>query len=413
PTASRAGGHRGLPARDAVGALVGGGGRCHDVGGRDRHRPHHRFGRGTDGALRRGPFLSLTMAATCEIPNGTRPRIEVRDLEMVYGARIIQRNLNLAVQAGDIFVIMGPSGSGKSTLLRHMIGLVPPARGDVFYDGASFWTADTNDRQRMLRRVGVLYQDGALWSSMTLAENVRFPLEQFTDLPPATIRGIASLKLALVGLAGFEEFYPSEVSGGMRKRAGLARAMALDPDILFFDEPSSGLDPINSRALDDLIVELRDSLGATVVMVTHALATAAILGGDRFLRRTQTVVAYFDGSLKGLEIGAPVTFNGVKIGSVIDIGVVIDRRDASIRTPVVFNIDFRHFHLAGGGRIKAPGDLPKSELLIEHGLRARLAVQSFVTGQLAVELNFYPKTPVRLTGLTKDYVEAPTIPSQV
>ena len=143
-----------------------------------------------------------------------------------------------------------------------------------------------------------------------------------------------------------------------------------------------------------------------------AVASVVILGGDHFLRRTQTVVAYFDGSLKGLEIGAPVTFNGVKIGSVIDIGVVIDRRDASIRTPVVFSIDFRHFHLAGGGRIKAPGDLPKSELLIEHGLRARLAVQSFVTGQLAVELNFYPKTPVRLTGLTKDYVEVPTIPSQ-
>jgi len=143
-----------------------------------------------------------------------------------------------------------------------------------------------------------------------------------------------------------------------------------------------------------------------------AVASVVILGGDHFLRRTQTVVAYFDGSLKGLEIGAPVTFNGVKIGSVIDIGVVIDRRDASIRTPVVFSIDFRHFHLAGGGRIKAPGDLPKSELLIEHGLRARLAVQSFVTGQLAVELNFYPKTPVRLTGHTKDYVEVPTIPSQ-
>jgi len=135
------------------------------------------------------------MAATCEIPTGTRPRIEVRDLEMVYGGRVIQRNLNFAIQPGDIFVIMGPSGSGKSTLLRHMIGLVTPARGDVFYDDVSFWTADTNDRQRMLRRVGVLYQDGALWSSMTLAENVRLPLEQFTDLPPATIRGIASLKL--------------------------------------------------------------------------------------------------------------------------------------------------------------------------------------------------------------------------
>src|SRR5216117_2699809 len=187
--------------------------------------------------------------ATVDVATGIRSRIEVRDLDMMYGDRVIQRDLNFAVEPKDIFVIMGPSGSGKSTLLRHMIGLVPPARGDVFYDYVSFWTADTNDRQRMLRRVGVLYQDGALWSSMTLAENVRLPLEQFTDLPPATIRGIASLKLALVGLAGFEEFYPSEVSGGMRKRAGLARAMALDPDILFFDEPSAGLDPINSRLL--------------------------------------------------------------------------------------------------------------------------------------------------------------------
>ena len=233
------------------------------------------------------------MAATCEIPTGTRPRIEVRDLEMVYGGRVIQRNLNFAIQPGDIFVIMGPSGSGKSTLLRHLIGLVPPARGDVFYDDVSFWTADTNDRQRMLRRVGVLYQDGALWSSMTLAENVRLPLEQFTDLPPATIRGIASLKLALVGLAGSEEFYPSEVSGGMRKRAGLARAMALDPDILFFDEPSSGLDPINSRALDELIVELRDTLGATVVMVTHELASIfAIATNSVFLdEKAKTITA--------------------------------------------------------------------------------------------------------------------------
>ena len=143
-----------------------------------------------------------------------------------------------------------------------------------------------------------------------------------------------------------------------------------------------------------------------------AVAGVVVLGGGHFLRRAETVVAYFDGSLKGLDIGSPVTFNGVKIGSVVDIGVVIDPRDGSIRTPVVFSIDLRHLHLAGGGRIKAPGDLPKSELLIEHGLRARLAVQSFVTGQLAVELNFYPKTPVRLTGLTKDYVEVPTIPSQ-
>jgi phospholipid/cholesterol/gamma-HCH transport system ATP-binding protein len=218
------------------------------------------------------------MTPTVDVTAGIRPRIEVRDLDMMYGDRVIQRNLNFAVERRDIFVIMGPSGSGKSTLLRHMLGLVPPSRGDVYYDDTSFWTADAEGRQRILRRVGVLYQDGALWSSMTLAENVGLVVEEFTDLPPATIREVAALKLALVGLAGFEDFYPSEISGGMRKRAGLARAMALDPDILFFDEPSSGLDPITSRLLDDLILELRDSLGATVVMVTHELASIFAIG---------------------------------------------------------------------------------------------------------------------------------------
>ena len=207
-----------------------------------------------------------------------RPRIEVRGLTMMYGDRVIQRDLTFAVAPRDIFVIMGPSGTGKSTLLRHMIGLVPPVRGDVDYDGASFWTADDEGRRRMLRRIGVLYQQSALWSSMTLAENVALPLEEFTHLPSATVRDIASLKLALVGLAGFESFYPSEISGGMRKRAGLARAMALDPDVLVFDEPSSGLDPVSSRRLDDLILELRDSLGATVVIVTHELASIFAIG---------------------------------------------------------------------------------------------------------------------------------------
>jgi phospholipid/cholesterol/gamma-HCH transport system ATP-binding protein len=216
--------------------------------------------------------------ATIDIATATRPRIEVRDLDMMYGDRVVQRDLNFAVEPGDIFVIMGPSGSGKSTLLRHMIGLLPPARGDVYYDDASFWGADAKGRQQILRRVGVLYQEGALWSSMTLAENVGLPVEEFTDLPPAEIRDVAALKLALVGLAGFEDFYPSQISGGMRKRAGLARAMALDPDILFFDEPSSGLDPITSRLLDDLILELRDSLGATVVIVTHELASIFAIG---------------------------------------------------------------------------------------------------------------------------------------
>ena len=181
-------------------------------------------------------------------------RIEIRNLTMAYGDRAIQRDLSFTVRRGDIFVIMGGSGCGKSTLLRHMIGLNQPARGDVLYDGRSFWTAEPAQRDQMMRRFGVLYQSGALWSSMTLAENVALSLGEYTDLSPARIDEVVSLKLALVGLAGFEEFYPSEISGGMRKRAGLARAMALDPDILFFDEPSAGLDPISSHLLDELIL---------------------------------------------------------------------------------------------------------------------------------------------------------------
>src|SRR5499433_296244 len=201
------------------------------------------------------------------------PRITVDDLTMAYGSFVIQRDLSFTIARAEIFVIMGGSGCGKSTLLNHMVGLRAPAKGDVFYDGQSLCRAAGEERDRLRRRLGVSYQAGALWSSMTLAENVALPLEAFTELSSKQIREIVSLKLALVGLAGYEEFYPSEVSGGMLKRAGVARAMALDPDILFFDEPSAGLDPISSRRLDDLILELRASLGATMVVVTHELAS--------------------------------------------------------------------------------------------------------------------------------------------
>ena len=200
-------------------------------------------------------------------------RLAVRDLEMAYGDRVIQRDLTFAIAPGEIFVIMGGSGCGKSTLLRTLIGLLAPTRGEVLYDGVRFGDADPEARDRVLRRIGVLYQSGALWSSMTLAENVALPIQEYTGLDGDEIRRLVSLKLALVGLAGCEHFYPFEISGGMRKRAGLARAMALDPDILFFDEPSAGLDPVTSRRLDDLILELRDSLGTTVVVVTHELAS--------------------------------------------------------------------------------------------------------------------------------------------
>lgn len=207
---------------------------------------------------------------------------------MTYGDFVIQHDLNFAVRHGDTFVIMGGSGCGKSTLLRHMIGLKKPARGKVIYGGKSLWEASPEERQALLRGVGVLYQKGALWSSMTLAENVAMPLQEYTDLAPSEVQELVSLKLALVGLAGFDDYYPSEISGGMQKRAGLARAMALDPKILFFDEPSAGLDPISSRLLDDLIIELRDSLGATVVIVTHELASIFAIGTNSVFLDTDT-----------------------------------------------------------------------------------------------------------------------------
>jgi len=208
------------------------------------------------------------------------PHIVVRNLTMAYGSFVLMRDLNFTVRRGDIFIIMGGSGCGKSTLLRHLIGLKEPAAGEIFYGDVNFTRAGPGERERLLRRFGVLYQGGALWSSMTLVENVGMALSQFTDLVPDQIREIASLKLAFVGLKGFEDYYPSQISGGMQKRAGLARAIALDPEILFFDEPSAGLDPISSRLLDDLILELRASLGATVVVVTHELASIFTIGNN-------------------------------------------------------------------------------------------------------------------------------------
>jgi phospholipid/cholesterol/gamma-HCH transport system ATP-binding protein len=168
---------------------------------------------------------------------------------------------------------MGGSGSGKSTLLKHLIGLKAPAKGSILFDGEDFLEADERARKGILRRMGVLYQNGALWSGLTLAENVALPLEEYTALDARSIGEVVSLKLALVGLRGFEAFYPAEISGGMRKRAALARATALDPEVLFFDEPSSGLDPITASRLDDLILQLRDSFGTTIVVVSHDLAS--------------------------------------------------------------------------------------------------------------------------------------------
>jgi len=230
---------------------------------------------------------------TQQAPKKKEVHIEVQDLTMAYGDFVVMRDLNFIIEKGEVFIIMGGSGCGKSTLLRHLIGLMEPAKGKVLYDGESFWDAEPQERDRMMKRFGVLYQSGALWSSMTLAENVAIPLEEYTNLSSSQIKELVSLKLSLVALAGFEEFYPSEISGGMRKRAGLARAMALDPDILFFDEPSAGLDPVSARRLDDLILELKDSLGTTVVVVTHELASIfAIADNSVFLDpETRTMLA--------------------------------------------------------------------------------------------------------------------------
>jgi phospholipid/cholesterol/gamma-HCH transport system ATP-binding protein len=218
--------------------------------------------------------------------------ITVTDLTMGYGDFVLMRDLNFTINRRDVFIIMGGSGCGKSTMMTILIGLKSPLKGQVFYGDVNFWESDPEARDRIIRRAGVMYQSGALWSSMTLAENVALPLETYTDLSPRQIREVVRMKLALVGLAGFEEFYPSEISGGMQKRAGIARAMAMDPEVLFFDEPSAGLDPVSARRLDELILQLQESLGTTMVVVTHELASIfTIANNSVFLdvsKRTMT-----------------------------------------------------------------------------------------------------------------------------
>ena len=226
-------------------------------------------------------------------PPASDSAIVAKDLTIAYGDFVIQRDLNFTVKRGEIFIIMGGSGCGKTTVMRSLSGLKEPSQGQVFLNGTSLWEVAPREREVLARGLGVVYQQGALWSSMTLAENIALPLGEYTDLGPRDIRELVSLKLALVGLAGFEDYYPSEISGGMRKRAGVARALALDPELLFFDEPSAGLDPVTSGLLDDLIAQLRDSLGATMVMVTHELPSIFAIGDNSvFLdAATKTMIA--------------------------------------------------------------------------------------------------------------------------
>lgn len=206
------------------------------------------------------------------------PIITVQNLSIGYEDHIIMENLSFEIERSDIFIIMGGSGCGKSTLLRTMTGLIPALDGHIIVDGVDIVTASEDERRYLVTKCGILYQSGALFSSMNLFENVALPLQQYTSYSMAKIREIVEFKLSLVGLAGFEAFYPSEISGGMKKRAGLARALALDPEIVYFDEPSAGLDPINSKRLDDLILGINKNLKTTIIVVTHELASLFNIG---------------------------------------------------------------------------------------------------------------------------------------
>lgn len=228
-------------------------------------------------------------------------RLRVDGLRLAFGERVIQRDLGFSVRNGSIFAVMGGSGCGKSTVLKSMVGLLRPAAGTVLVDGEDYWAAEEARREEIGRRFGVLFQNGALWSSMTVAENVALPLQMFTKLDAASIDALVRLKLSLVGMGAAGQRMPSELSGGMRKRAGLARALALDPGILFFDEPSAGLDPITSKRLDDLILELRDGLGATVVIVSHELPSLFAICDDGVFLDAETRTAIAHGSPRELR----------------------------------------------------------------------------------------------------------------
>jgi len=214
--------------------------------------------------------------------------IEAKKLTVGYGDYVLLQNADYQVNRGDVFIIMGGSGCGKSSMLRVLTGLIQPLKGTVIINGTDITSAPESEVQKIREKSGILYQGGALFSSMTLAENIMLPLQQYSDYSPETMRELAHLKLALVGLKGFDDFYPSEISGGMKKRAGLARALALDPDIVYFDEPSAGLDPISSRNLDDLILEINRSLGTTIVVVTHELSSIFAIGNNSIFLDAQS-----------------------------------------------------------------------------------------------------------------------------
>ena len=237
---------------------------------------------------------------------GGEPHIRLEGITLGYGDTLVQRDLSFDIHRGDVYVIMGGSGCGKSTVMRCLTGLLEPWAGRVLIGGESLWEQTPLARSALMRRNGVMYQSGALWSSMTLEENICLPLEQYTDLAPEQMRAIAEYKLALVGLAGYGDYYPSEISGGMRKRVGVARAMALDPETLFFDEPSAGLDPLSARRLDELILELRDSLGTTMVVITHELDSIFTIADDAVFLDAETKTMLATGNPRELREHSPI-----------------------------------------------------------------------------------------------------------
>lgn len=215
-------------------------------------------------------------------------------MTVAYDDFVLLKDISFEIDKHDIFIIMGASGCGKTSLLNVMTGLKQPADGSVFVDGFDLWKSDFEVKNIIMRKCGVLYQSGALFSSMTLAENIALPLDQYTRYSKSEIKDLVSLKLALVGLSGFENFYPSEISGGMKKRAGFARALALDPKIVYFDEPSAGLDPVSAKMLDDLIVEINQSLGTTIVVITHELDSIFKIGTNSIFldSEEQKIIGY-------------------------------------------------------------------------------------------------------------------------
>jgi phospholipid/cholesterol/gamma-HCH transport system ATP-binding protein len=227
--------------------------------------------------------------------------LSARGLALAYGQRVIQRDLSFDVRRGSIFAVMGGSGCGKSTVLKSLIGLLPPTAGEITIAGENYWGATEARRTAIGRRYGVLFQGGALWSALTVGENVALPLRMFSKLGDAAIQRQVRVKLALVGMEHAIDQLPAELSGGMRKRAGLARALALDPDVLFFDEPSAGLDPITSARLDDLILNLRGGLGATIVIVSHELGSLFAIADDGVFLDAETHTAIAHGAPRVLR----------------------------------------------------------------------------------------------------------------